>query len=128
MWTRNFPPEHCAMTIYPTTSHLPDLLHPAQFFSDRLLVGRASGELALRWAVFADGLSQYWKLAADYTSHSSEEFLEEESWILADDSEWPFSFTNLCATFGLQTDSLRTSLLAWKNAHRPEVADAPSHA
>jgi len=112
----------------PVTPDFPDMLLPAQFFSDRLLVGRASGELALRWAVFADGLTRYWKLAADCSLHSSEEFLEEESWVLADDGDWPFSFTSLCETFGLNTASVRTSLFAWKRAHFPEAARVVPHA
>jgi hypothetical protein len=110
------------------TPDFPDMLLPAQFFSDRLLVGRASGELALRWAVFADGLSRYWKLAADRTLHTSEEFLEEESWVLTDDSDWPFSFASLCETFGLNTASVRTSLLSWKQAHFPKAARMLPHA
>ena len=119
MRKRELQPERCSVT-----SNLPEMLLPTQFFSDRLLVGRASGELALRWAVFADGLSQYWKLAADSSCHNSEEFQEEETWILDNDSDWPFSFTNLCETFGMKTESLRTSLLAWKNAHLSEAAHA----
>lgn len=110
------------------TPELPEMLLPAQFFSDRLLVGRASGELALRWAVFADGLSRYWKLASDCSFHNSAEFLEEESWVLADDTDWPFSFTNLCETFGLHTSSVRSSLLAWKSTHRPKVVRIIPHA
>ena len=95
----------------------PDMLLPDQFFSDRLLVGKASGEMALRWAVFADGLEQYWKLAADPSAHTSPEFQEEEGWVLADDTEWPFSFTNLCEAFGLSPQSVRSVLVAWRNAH-----------
>jgi hypothetical protein len=110
------------------TPELPEMLLPVQFFSDRLLVGRASGELALRWAVFADGLSRYWKLAADWSLHGSEEFLEEEGWVLADDSDWPFSFASLCETFGLNTSSVRSSLLAWKNTHLPEAVRLVPHA
>jgi hypothetical protein len=110
------------------TPELPEMLLPAQFFSDRLLVGRASGELALRWAVFADGLSRYWKLASDRSLHGSEEFLEEESWVLADDTDWPFSFASLCETFGLNTSSLRSSLLSWKRTHRLEAARIVPHA
>src|SRR5215510_15180805 len=83
-----------ALERYSMTPDFPDMLLPSQFFSDRLLVGRASGELALRWAVFADGLNRYWKLAADCSLHRSEEFLEEESWVLAEDGDWPFSFTS----------------------------------
>lgn len=108
--------ERCSMT-----SHLPDLLLPDQFFSDRLLLGPVSGELALKWAVFADGLKQYWELAADYKSHDSEEFLEEEKWVLAEDNAWPFSFSNLCETFGLQAESTRHALLTWKRAHCPST-------
>ena len=115
-------PSNLLPDLCPVTSHLPDMLVPAQFFSDRLMVGQVSGEMALRWAVFADGLSQYWKLAADGAAHSSEEFQEEENWVLADNSDWPFSFPSLCETFGLQTESLRTLLLAWKNAHRSGAA------
>ena len=96
---------------------LPDMLLPVQFFSDRLLVGKASGEMALKWAVFADGLRLYWKLAADPFAHSSPEFQEEEDWVLADNAEWPFSFTNLCESFGLSPQSVRRVLMAWKNAH-----------
>jgi hypothetical protein len=107
---------------------LPDMLLPTQFFSDRLLVGRASGELALRWAVFSDGLSRYWKLASDCSFHNSEEFLEEENWLLADDTEWPFSFASLCETFGLHVPSVRSSLLAWKRAHLPAAARLVPHA
>jgi len=107
---------------------LPEMLLPVQFFSDRLLVGRASGELALRWAVFSDGLSRYWKLAANRSSHHSEEFLEEEGWVLADDHDWPFSFTSLCETFGLNAASLRSSLLTWKQSHISESARIVSHA
>ena len=110
------------------TPELPEMLIPAQFFSDRLLVGRASGELALRWAVFSDGLSRYWKLASDCSLHNSGEFLEEESWLLADDRDWPFSFASLCETFGLHVSSVRASLLAWKRAHLPEVARLTPHA
>jgi len=104
-------------SLPPVSPFFPDMLLPAQFFSDRLLVGKASGEMALRWAVFADGLEQYWKLAADPFAHGSSEFQEEEGWVLADDAEWPFSFTNLCESFGLSPQSVRKVLMAWKNAH-----------
>jgi hypothetical protein len=81
--------------------------------------------LVLQWAVFTDGLQRYATLAADPDSHFSEEFSEEEAWLLDDDREWPFSFVNLSETFGFQTASLRASLLARKESHRPngEVAE-----
>jgi hypothetical protein len=101
-----------------------DILSSSQFFSDRVPAGEAANELVLQWAVFTDGLQRYSTLAADPDSHLSEEFCEEESWLLDDDREWPFSFVNLSETFGFQTASLRVSLLARKEAHRANGAAA----
>jgi hypothetical protein len=94
-----------------------DVLSSSQFFSDRAPAGEAANELVLQWAVFTDGLQRYWTLAADPDSHLSEEFHEEEAWLLDNDREWPFSFVNLCEAFGFQIDSLRVSLLARKEAY-----------
>ena len=93
-----------------------EFLSPDQFFSDRLLVGNAPEELSLQWAVFMDGLQQYWTLAENEIGRNSEEFIQEETWMLVDDEEWPFSFAHLCETFGLQPTSVRASLVAWKEA------------
>jgi len=93
-----------------------EFLSPDHFFSDRLLVGNAPEELSLQWAVFMDGLQQYWTLAENEIGRNSEEFIQEETWMLVDDEEWPFSFTHLCETFGLQPTSVRASLVAWKKA------------
>ena len=96
----------------------PEMLLPSEFFSDRLLVGRASGEVALMWAVFSHGLEQYWRMAADPSAWDSQDFQEDESWVMADDEEWPFSFVNLCENFGLPAQSVRSVLVAWKRAHQ----------
>jgi hypothetical protein len=93
-----------------------EFLSPDQFFSDRLLIGNAPEELSLQWAVFMDGLQQYWTLAENEIGRNSEEFIQEETWMLVDDEEWPFSFAHLCETFGLQPTSVRASLVAWKEA------------
>ena len=93
-----------------------EFLSPDQFFSDRLLIGNAPEELSLQWAVFMDGLQQYWTLAENEIGRNSEEFIQEEAWMLVDDEEWPFSFAHLCETFGLQPTSVRASLVAWKEA------------
>lgn len=98
--------------------HWTDVLSANQFFSDRVPAGEAANELVLKWAVFTDGLQRYSTLAADPDAHVTEEFQEEEAWLLDDDREWPFSLVNLSETFGFQTASLRVSLLARKEACR----------
>ena len=113
------------MTFTPEETFSPlqwtDLISSNQFFSDRIPAGQDANELVLQWAVFTDGLQRYWALAADRDAHLSEEFREEETWLLDDDRQWPFSFVNLCEVFGFQPDSLRASLLIRKVAHQAEV-------
>ena len=94
-----------------------DLLSPNDCASDCRVSETATEEIALQWAVFIDGLQRYWALASDIAQQDSEEFTEEEAWILDDDHTWPFSFVNLCKIFGFHADSVRSTLLAHKEAH-----------
>lgn len=41
---------------------------------------------------------------------SSPEFLRARAWILDDNREWPFAFTNLCEMLGLDPGAVRQSL------------------
>lgn len=93
------------------------LVVSAQLLSDRAVVTGASGETALGWAVFADGVEQYWQLARHPSTWRSARFRAEEAWVFADDREHPLSFVNLCEVFGLKADEVRRILRAWKQAH-----------
>jgi hypothetical protein len=95
----------------------PSLVVSAQLLSDRAVVTRASGETALGWAVFTDGLEQYWQLARNPSAWRSARFQAEEAWVFADDREHPLSFINLCEVFGFKVDEVRSILRAWKHAH-----------
>jgi hypothetical protein len=95
----------------------PALTVVAQLLSDRLVSIEPSGEAALGWAVLTDGLEQYWQLARHPEARHSARFQEEENWVFADDREYPLSFINLCEIFGLKVDAVRSTLLAWKQAH-----------
>lgn len=106
------------------TSDFPDFLFPDLFLSDRCLHGQVADEMVLKWEVFVDGLKQFWALAGDQEGHRSPEFYEEEKWVLSDEREWPFAFASLCATFGLQVESVRSMLLARKNGYSREAAYA----
>lgn len=96
----------------------PSLAVSAQLCSDRVGVSGESGEMALSWAVFTDGLEQYWQLARNPSVWHSASFQAEEEWVLADDRDYPLSFINLCEVFGLKVEEVRSLLLAWKHAHR----------
>ena len=105
-------------------SDFPSFLFSDQFFSDRCLNGQVADEMMLKWEVFIDGLKQFWALAGDHNCQHSAEFYEEEKWVLSDEREWPFAFANLCETFGLQVESVRSMLLARKNSYSREAAYA----
>lgn len=99
----------------PKTPLLPLMLPWGEFFSDRRLGGAASGESMLKMHVLENGLWDYWVLAVD--AQASEEFLEEEAWVLAEDLEWEFSFENLCRFFCIDAGDLRRALVEWKKFH-----------
>lgn len=67
--------------------------------------------MVIRWPAFIDGIMMYYKLIP---FSDSVDFKEEEEWVLADDTEWPFSFLRLCEAFGIEPDSLRKALTALK--------------
>jgi hypothetical protein len=46
-------------------------------------------------------------------------FTEAEHWLLDDNQEWPFSFSNICLAIELDMDLVRGGLMRWK--HRREV-------
>lgn len=95
----------------------PSLMIVGQLLSDHVVATQASGERGLGWAVFTDGLEQYWQLARHPSAWHSARFQAEEEWVFADDREYPLSFINLCETFSLKADEVRGLLLAWKHAH-----------
>ena len=38
-------------------------------------------------------------------------YLEARKWLMEEDSDWPFSFANICEAFGLSPQHLRAGLL-----------------
>ena len=53
-------------------------------------------------------------------------FREAEEWILERNSDWFFSFENICETLELYPDYIRQGLLCWKEAKLKE-AQATGH-
>jgi hypothetical protein len=45
-------------------------------------------------------------------------FQDAQDWILEKNSEWPFSFENICEALQLDPDYIRRGLLVWKEAKR----------
>ena len=92
-----------------------DTVLPEQFWSFQEGTTQLSGERALMWAVFADGIDAYRRNAHGTSLRQRTEFKEAEGWVLSTDWDWPFSFVNLCETFGFNPCGVRQALETWKH-------------
>ncbi|MBI1816241.1 MAG: hypothetical protein HYR72_14785 [Deltaproteobacteria bacterium] len=92
----------------------PDHVLPEQFYGSNDNATRLSGERALMWAVFADGIDCYRRNVGQATRRELADFREAERWIRANDWEWAFSFVNLCEVFGFQPAAVRRALSDWR--------------
>jgi len=94
-----------------------DGILPEEFWASQYGSIHRSGERALMWAVFADGIDSYRRNAAAITGQRRLEFAETESWFLHNDWDWPFSFVNLCEAFGFDPAGVRRVLRCWRLEH-----------
>jgi hypothetical protein len=86
-------------------------------------------EEALVLAILSDAIECYQKylFAKDYKGRKL--FQEAEAWILERNSDWLFSFDNVCELLCLQPDYIRQGLLCWKEASpkpEPQIYSQPS--
>ncbi|GIW41644.1 MAG: hypothetical protein KatS3mg076_2221 [Candidatus Binatia bacterium] len=105
-----------------------DLVLPEQFYEARRSQSGLSGEMALMWAVLADGIEVFCRTARAESEEEQEEFRETKEWICATDWDSAFSFVNLCELFGFDPDCLRKALLDWERseADRPRQRFRPA--
>jgi len=80
-------------------------------------------EKRLMLAVLEEAVAAYQKLSCATTPLARREFLEAQSWIESDETRWPFSFRNICEALGLDGDSVREGLRAWRDRQRALPAD-----
>jgi hypothetical protein len=87
----------------------PDVLLPAQFYRDSTTT-QLSGERALQWAVFADGIDSYRRLARGKSRSAKRELARLRVWAMRSDWDWLYSFVNLCTAFGFDPNAVRRAL------------------
>lgn len=73
-------------------------------------------EEALMLAVLSDAIECYQKYLFAKDEKGKRLFQEAEAWILEKNSDWIFSFDNICELLCLQPDYIRQGLLCWKGA------------
>jgi len=76
------------------------------------------GEEKLMLAVLQDAVEVFQIYILAETQREKRLYQEAEDWILETDSEWLFSFENICETLQLNPGYIRQGLLCWKEAKR----------
>jgi hypothetical protein len=74
------------------------------------------GEEGLMLAVLENAIEYFQKYALAQSEREKRLFREAEEWILEKNSDWFFSFENICETLELYPDYIRQGLLRWKEA------------
>jgi hypothetical protein len=81
-------------------------------------------EEKLMLAVLDDAIACFQKYAFARDRKRKVLFQEAEDWVQDTNSDWPFSFANVCETLGFDPDYLRQGLGQWKAAKLKSRAKA----
>ena len=74
------------------------------------------GEKELMMAVLQDAVECFQTYILATKQREKRLFQEAEDWILEKNSDWFFSFENICETLQLHPDYIRQGLICWKEA------------
>ena len=85
------------------------------------------GEEALMLAVLDSAIECFQKYALAQRAREKRLFQEAEEWILEKNSDWFFSFENICETLELYPDYIRQGLLCWKEAKLKDHSAQAQH-
>ena len=91
----------------------PDTLLPAQYF-ETLRRKTLEPEKELMLAVLEDGVASFLKYLHAENRTGNTLFRNAEEWIWEENSEWPFSFENICDVVGIDPQYLRQGLMRSK--------------
>jgi hypothetical protein len=83
-----------------------------QFFKPAI----RGGEERLMLAVLQDAVECFQANALSEQPWEKKLFQEAETWILEKNTDWPFSFENICETLQLNPDFIRRGLIVWKES------------
>jgi hypothetical protein len=96
----------------------PELVLPAQFHSGFRNDASLRPEKRLMLAVLEEAVGDFQRWVAATGAEGQRLFCEAEDWLASDDTEWPFSFLNICQALGLEPAYLRGGLRRWRDAQR----------
>ena len=112
---------------FPGALFQPDITLPALYL-EQVKTARLEPEKRLMLAVLKDAVGCFQKNLSARRGRRRDAFIDAETWI-EEESDWPFSFANICETLGMDPLHIREGLRRWKKAQlaqRREFRRAPS--
>lgn len=88
----------------------PEVVLPDQMFPGAKLPPFVQSEGRLMLAILQDAVDCYQRHALARNPRHRAEFEEAKAWIASNDSDWVFSFENICNVLGIDPDYVRTGL------------------
>ncbi|HEY2989567.1 MAG TPA: hypothetical protein VGL11_17740 [Candidatus Binatia bacterium] len=99
-----------------TSLFQPDTLLPAQYLETQRRKTHLEPEKLLMLAVLEDAIACFQKYMLSRDAKGRQMFRETEDWVLEEESEWLFSFDNICEVMGFNPQYIRRGLMRWKEA------------
>ena len=93
-----------------------------QFFTN----GIHGAEQRLMLAVLRDAVECFQDYVLGHYIWEKKLFQDAEDWIFEKNTDWLFSFENICESLQLNPDYIRRGLLAWKEAKRKTTLPKPT--
>ena len=101
-------------------------LEPEQFFTRVGIGASRQPEKRLMLAVLEEAVRTFQHCASAHSPRGQRLFTEAEAWFASDDTDWPFSYVNICDALGLEVSALRAGLSRWLVAHRADGSLRPT--
>ena len=95
-------------------SRLRNLVGGIVYGPPKPLPAQFTGKRQLLEALLLDAIRTFHLLVHARKPGERQRFAEVEAWITSADTEYVFSFINVCTLLGLDTGAVRTRLLTWQ--------------
>ncbi len=95
----------------------PDIFLPSQFYGNGGLSRKLEGEKRLMIAIMKDAVECLEKYRGARTGAGKISYQSAIEWVEDNDTEWLYSFTNICDLLGFDPEYLRTHLLKRENRY-----------
>lgn len=106
----------------------PEVVLPDQMFPGSKLPAFVQSEGRLMLAILQDAVDCYQRHALARNPKHRAEFEEAKQWIASSDSDWVFSFENICNVLGIDPDYVRSGLASQAPQNRQRRRAAPRQA